>query len=136
VIAGQSEKIKKFFKALAVLVVFFSSFSVPMYLSYKAQEKAKEVRVKMDMSQLKNWAMVYELENSNYAGFENNSEIKRVFNDIESMNGTAYIFISDDFKKYCYQTNFSNKKLGTWCVDYSGYVGKKGNCKQNNISCE
>jgi hypothetical protein len=136
VISGESEKLKKFFRALAILVVFFSSLSVPLYLSYKAQEKAKEMRIIMDMGQLKNWAMVYSIKNGDYADFENSSEIKRVFDDIKSMDGDANIIVSSDSQRYCSQVNFINKKLGTWCVDFSGYVGKDGVCSQNNISCE
>lgn len=136
VVAGQSEKIKKFFKALAVLVVFFSSFSVPFYLSYQTQERAKEARIKMDMGQLKNWAMVYELQNNDYEGLENDKEIKRVFEDIKSMGGNAYIFVSKDHKKYCCQTNFLDKRFGSWCVDYTGRVGNDGKCDKNNIQCQ
>jgi len=136
IVAGESEKIKKFFKALAVLVVFFSSFSVPIYLSYKTQEKAKEMRVKMEMGQLRNWAMIYELENKDYDGLDNNVEIKKVFESIKSMGGNAYIFVSADHKRYCCQTNFLNKSLGSWCVDYTGNIGRDGNCDKNNVQCK
>jgi hypothetical protein len=134
IVAGESEKIKKLFKGLAVLVVFLSSLFMPLCLSYKAQEKAKEMRVKMDMSQLRNWAEVYELNNQDYAGLENDLEIQRVFKSIESMGGVASIFVSSDSKKYCSQANFSNKKLGTWCVDDSGNVQAGERCE--GVRCE
>jgi hypothetical protein len=107
-----------------------------MYLSYKTQEKAKEMRVKMDMGQLKNWAVVYEINNGNYLGFEKDSNVTRVFEDIKSMGGVVHIIVSKDSKRYCCQTKFTKKELGTWCVDSSGYVGKDGGCSINNITCE
>jgi len=135
-ITEDSEKIKKFFKALAVLVVFFSSLSVPLYISYKTQENARQMRVKMDMSQLKNWAEIYEVNNGNYLGLENDSNVLRSFEDIELMGGYTHIVVSSDSIKYCCQTRFAKKALGTWCVDSSGYMGKDGGCDINNISCE
>jgi hypothetical protein len=136
VIMGDSEKIKKFFRALAVLVVFFSSLSVPLYISYKTQENAKQMRIKMDMSQLKNWAEIYEVNSGNYFGLDNDSNVDGVFKDIESMGGSAHIIVSSDSIKYCCQTRFIKKELGTWCVDSSGYMGKDGGCDINNISCK
>ncbi len=133
---GDSEKIKKFFRTLAVLVVFVSSLSVPLYISYKTQENAKQMRVKMDMSQLKNWAEIYEVNNGNYLGLENDSNVLRVFKDIESMGGNTHIVVNSDSIKYCCQTKFTKKELGVWCVDSSGYMGKDGGCDINNISCE
>jgi hypothetical protein len=136
IIAGESEKIKKFFKALAVLVVFFVSFSTPFYLSYKTQENAKALVVKINMSQLSNWAKIYELRNGDYYGLENNSEIKRIFDDIKSEGGNAYIFIDELSKKYCSEAKFTKKELGIWCIDSTGYIGKKGNCTADTVSCE
>lgn len=136
IVAAESEKLKKLFVGLAVLVVFVLSLSVPLYLSYKAQEKAKEMRVKMDMSQVRNWAQVYEINNQTYRNFEKDSELIKVFKDINSMGGVADIFISKDSSKYCCQVQFTNKSLGTWCVDDSGYVGANGQCEKNNIKCE
>ena len=134
IVAGESEKIKKLFKGLAVLVVFLSSLFMPLYLAYKAQENAREVMVKMDMSQLMNWAEVYELNNRDYAGLENDLEIQRVFKSIESIGGVANIFVSSDSKKYCCQARFSSKKLGTWCVDDFGGVQAKKRC--SSVRCE
>jgi len=134
-ISGDSEKVKKLFRALAVLVVFFVSLSVPLYISYKTQERAKEIRIKMDMSQLKNWAEIYEIKNGSYIGLENDLEVKKVFEDIESMGGVPNIFVSNDANEYCCQTEFK-KKLGVWCLDSSSYLGRDGGCNVNNISCE
>jgi len=136
IVSGESDKIKKLFIGLAVLIVFCSSLAMPLYLSYKAQEKAKEIRVKMDMSQVSNWAQVYRINNQSYSGFEQDLELKRVFKDIVSMGGLTDIFISPDSKKYCCQVQFENKNLGTWCVDDSGHIGSNGRCEKNNIKCE
>ena len=136
IVSAASGKIKKFVTGLAVLIVFGSSLAMPLFLSYKAQEKAKEMRVRMDMSQLKNWAQVYQLNNQDYAGFDNDVEIKRVFVDIKSMDGVANIFISRDSSRYCCQVSFSDKKMGTWCVDDSGYVGADGKCNKSNVKCK
>jgi len=133
---GEPEKIKKLFRALAVLVVFFSSMSLPLYLSYRTQENAKVIRVKMDMNQLNNWAKIYEVQNNDYIGFDNSKDVKRVFKDIESMGGVAHIFISKDGEKYCCKTEFLNKKLGTWCIDNFGSVGGDGKCSANYVQCE
>jgi fructose-1,6-bisphosphatase len=136
IISGETQKIKKFFKALAVLVVFFSSLSVPIFISYKTQMKAQEIRIKMDMGQIKNWATIYQLNNNNYYGLDRDSEINRVFEDIKLMDGDAHLFISKDFRKYCCQTNFLDKKLGKWCVDYSGNIGINGECDKVNTRCK
>jgi len=132
----QSQIIKKFFKILAVLIVFVSSLSVPMYLSYKTESDARKMRVRMDMGQLKNWAILYSIEHGDYAGIEDEPEIKRVFTDIKAMGGYAFIFASKDNKKYCCQTNFLNKELGSWCVDHTGSVGGNGKCDINNVQCK
>jgi len=136
IVAGQVEKFKKLFKVLAILVVFLVSLSLPIYIAHKTEIRARIIRVKMDMGQLKNWAMVYELEHSNYNGLDKDLEINRVFNDIKSMGGNAYIWVSKDNKKYCCQTSFSDKNLGSWCVDYTGSVGSNGKCDKNNIQCK
>lgn len=136
IIIGDSEKVKKFFKALAVLVVFLVSLSLPLYFSMRTQGKAKEIVVKMDMDQLKNWAEVYKIQNGSYTGLEDDSEIEKVFENIKSMGGNPRMIINRNSSKYCCQTEFIKKDLGTWCVDYSGYVGKDSNCNLNNISCK
>ena len=133
---GESEKLKKILRALAVLIVFVSSLLVPMYLSYKTQQNAKVMRVKMDMNQLKNWTKIYEIENSNYFGLDDDAEIKRVFEDIKVMGGLAVIFISEDNESFCCRTNFSNTRLGSWCIDSSGHVGDDGKCTANHIQCD
>ena len=136
VVSGEVQKIRRFFKALAVLAVFAASLSVPIYVSYKTQIRAQEIRIKMDMGQLKNWATVYELEHDDYNGLDRDSEITRVFEDIKSMGGDAHIFISKDAKKYCCQTKFSNKSLDSWCVDYTGNIGGDGKCEEGNVRCK
>ena len=133
---GNPEILKNFLKSLAILAVFTSSLFVPMYLSYKTQQNAKVMRVKMDMNQLKNWTKIYEIENINYAGLEDDAEIKRVFEDIKSMGGLSVIFISEDNTKFCCRTNFSNTKLKTWCIDSLGHVGDDGKCTINHIQCD
>jgi len=136
IISGETQKIKKFFKALAVLVVFFSSLSVPIFISYKTQMKAQEIRIKMDMGQIKNWATIYQLKNNNYYGLDRDSEINRVFEDIKLMGGEARIFVSKDARKYCCQAKFSDNSFGSWCVDYTGSVGGNGKCEEDNIQCK
>jgi hypothetical protein len=118
------------------LVVFAISLSLPLYVSYKTQQNAKVMRVKMDMNQLRNWAEVYKVENESYTGLGDNKEIKRVFEDIKSMDGTALIFVSDDGTKFCCRTDFSNRKLGNWCVDDSGYIGDNGKCNTDYFQCD
>lgn len=130
------ETIKSLLKVLAVLVVFAASLCLPLYVSYKTQQNAKIMRIKMDMNQLRNWAEVYKIENSSYTGLENNVEIKRVFEDIKTMEGVAAIFVSADGKSFCCRTNFSNSRLGSWCIDNYGRVGDDGKCTTNHIQCE
>jgi hypothetical protein len=120
---------------LAVLVVFTVSLLLPLYISYKTQQHAKVIRVKMDMNQLRNWAEVYKIENNNYTGLEDDKEIKRVFEDIKSMGGLAIIFVSEDNTMFCCRTNFSNTRLGSWCIDSFGHVGGDGKCTANHIQC-
>jgi len=106
-----------------------------MYISYKTQENAKEMRIKMDMRQLKNWAIIYKINNDNYLNLEKDSEVSKVFKDIQSMGGNAYMVVSGDANKYCCQANFE-RKGGVWCMDSSGYIGKDDKCSSVNISCE
>jgi hypothetical protein len=133
---GNLEILKNFLKSLAILVVFISSLLVPLYLSYKTQQNAKVMRVRMDMNQLKNWTKIYELENSNYFGLEDDEEIKRVFEDIKSMGGLSVIFVSNDYTSFCCRTNFSNTRLKNWCIDSLGHVGDDGKCSTNHIQCD
>ena len=136
VVSGQVEKIKKLFKVLAVLVVFFSSLSLPIYIAHKTEMRAKEMRVKMDMGQLKNWTTIYLINNNSYKGLDKDSEINRVFNDIEAMGGNVDIWVSKDTRRYCCQANFSNKEFESWCVDYTGNVRNDKKCDLNNIQCK
>jgi len=129
------ENIKIILKFLAIFVVFTVSLCLPLYVSYKTQQNAKVMRIKMDMNQLRNWAEVYRIENNNYIGLENDVEIKRVFEDIKTMDGLTVIFVSTDGKSFCCRTNFSNTRLGSWCVDNFGRVGDDGKCTTNHIQC-
>ena len=136
VVSGQVEKIKKLFKVLAVLIVFFTSLSVPIYIAHKTEMRAKEMRVRMDMGQLKNLATIYLINNNSYKGLDKDSEINKVFSDIELMGGNADIWVSKDTKRYCCQASFLDEKLGLWCVDYAGNVRSNEKCDLNNIQCK
>ncbi|MFA5714503.1 MAG: hypothetical protein WC998_02020 [Candidatus Paceibacterota bacterium] len=118
---SRSLNIGRFFKASAVLVVFTISISIPLGISFSVQESARNVRIMMDMRQIRDWAEVHQLGNKNYKGFEDNSELKRVFKDIEDMGGKAYIFVAGNYNSYCIKVDF---KKGSRCIDNSGYIGK------------
>jgi hypothetical protein len=94
------------------------------------------MRVKMNMNQLKNWAKIYEVENGDFIGFDNNRDVLIIFKDTESMGGIAHIFISKDGKEFCCKTEFLDKKIGTWCVDNAGNIGDDGKCSAEYAQCE
>lgn len=131
---GEADKIKSFWKALAILIVFLGSFSFPFYCSFKAKEVAIELRIRMDMNQLKNWAEIYRLKHGTYSGLNDDLEVKRVFADIESMGGTVKITVDGDNEKYCSQSLFIKKDIETWCIDSSGHMGV-GACDSEAVSC-
>lgn len=124
---------KRFLKGLAVLIVFLISFSIPVIISFVIQEDAKNMRIKLDMGQLRNWAEVYRLENKNYKGFEIDPDIERAIKDIKDMSGSVHIFVGKKYDSYCVKAVF---RKGSFCVDDSGYVGKDGGvCSPHVTKC-
>jgi len=125
---------QRFFKALAVLIVFLISFSIPVCISFRVQEQAKNVRIKMDMGQLRNWAEVYRLTNKSYKGLETSPDLYRVFEDIKLMDGDAKVFVGNNYNSYCTRVSF---KKGSFCIDDSGYIGKdNGICSSDTTKCD
>lgn len=125
--------VKRFFRASAALIVFLISFSIPVIIAFNVRERAMDMRIKMDMGQLKNWAEVYRLTNKSYKGFENDPDLYRFFEDIKSMNGEARIFIGKNHDSYCSTVFF---KKGSFCIDDSGYTGRdNGICSFENTRC-
>ena len=134
VMESQALNLKRFFKALAVLIVFLISFSIPVVIAFNLEEQAKEMRIKMDMGQLKNWAEVYNLTNKSYEGFEKDPDLYRFFEDIELMDGEAKIFINQNYESYCSRVFF---KRGSFCIDDTGHLGKdEGICSSEHTRCD
>ncbi len=126
--------IERVFRASAILVVFLISFSIPVGISFAVQEDARNMRIKMDMEQLRNWGEVYHLENKSYRGMENDDNIKKVFADIKEMKGATSIFVGKDHNSYCVKAIF---RKGSWCVDNTGHAGKDdGVCSQYVTKCD
>ena len=124
---------QRFFKALALLIVFLVFFSIPVMVAFNIEEDARNIRIRMDMNQLKNWAEVYRLTNKSYQGFENDPDLSRVFEDIKSMKGEVNIFVSENNDSYCSRVFF---RKGSFCIDDSGYTGKDdGNCSSTFAKC-
>jgi hypothetical protein len=99
--------------------------------SLAVQEQAKNMRIKMDMGQIRNWAEVYKLENKTYWGFEKDVDLERALADIKAMEGNAEIFVKGN--SYCVKVFF---KKGSFCVDSSGYIGKdNGICSDKVVNC-
>lgn len=131
---GKALNAERAFKALAALIVFLISFSIPVFISLYVMEDARDTRIKMDMNSLKNWAQVYRMEEGSYGGFEANPELNVFFEDIKSMNGEAKIFVGEDYESYCVRVIF---RKGSLCVDNSGYIGKdKGICSPSVTKCD
>lgn len=128
---GDSEKLKKYLKILALFVVFFACFSIPFYCCYLTQENAKVAVVKMNAGQIRNWAQIYHLNNKSYLGLQDDYEIGRVLSGVREMNGEATIFADND--SYCAVLSF---KRASFCVDNMGFVGEDdGACSQQSIKC-
>jgi hypothetical protein len=125
---------KKLFKAAAFLIVFIIGFSIPFFIISSIQENAKNVRIQMDMNQLKLWGESYGIQRNSYKGLDENKEMQSVVNDINSAGGNCFIYINKSFDKYCSETSLSNVKLGKWCVDSAGYVGR-GSCSRESYKC-
>lgn len=131
---SQPLNLKRLFKALAVLIVFLISFSIPVVVAFNLEETAKDMRIKMDMGQLKNWAEVYRLENKSYEGFEKDPDLYRFFEDIGEMDGEVKIFINQNHESYCSRVFF---KRGSFCIDNNGYFGEdKGICSSEYTKCD
>ena len=134
VMESRALNLKRFFKALALLIVFLISFSIPVVIAFNLEEQAKNMRIKMDMGQLKNWAEVYHLTNKSYEGFEKDPNLYRFFEDIEAMDGEAEIFINQNYESYCSRVFF---KRGSFCIDDAGYFGKdEGICSSGYTKCD
>jgi len=125
--------LQRFFKALALLIVFLVFFSIPVMVALSIEEDARNTRIRMDMNQLKNWAEVYRLTNKSYEGFENDLDLFRVFEDVKSMGGEIKIFVNENDDSYCSRVFF---RKGSFCIDDSGYTGKDyGNCSSVFTKC-
>jgi len=126
-------KNEKFFRRLAVLVVFLVSFSIPILISIIIQEDARNVRIKMDMGQMRDWAEVYSIENNDYKGLGTDPDIERFLGDIKDMKGNVNIFVGKNYNSYCAIVSF---KKGSFCVDASGYIGRdRGICSPHVTRC-
>lgn len=131
---SQALNLQKLFKALAVLVVFLVFLSIPIIVGFRLEQQARDMRIKMDMGQLKNWAEVYRLTNKSYEGFENDPDLARFFDDIESMGGEVEIFIGENNDSYCARVFFSNS---SFCIDDSGYITEdNGVCSSETSHCD
>ena len=131
---GKSFNIEKIFNTLAVLVVFLVSFLIPVFVSLFIMEDARNARIKMDMSSLKNWAQVYQMEEGDYRGLEMSRELNVFFEDIKSMKGEVKVFVGQNYESYCTRVIF---KKGSLCVDNSGQMGKdKGICSSSVTRCD
>lgn len=125
---------KKLFKAAAILIVLIVGFSIPFIIINSVQEDTKNMRIRMDMNQLKLWAETHGLQRGNYEELESNKEVQKVIDDIGSAGGNCSLFVSSNYFKYCAETSFANIKMSKWCADSSGYVGK-GICSQESYRC-
>lgn len=131
---SQALNLQKFFKALSVLVVFLVFLSIPIIIGFRLDQQARDMRIKMDMGQLKNWAEVYRLTNKSYEGFENDPDLARFFDDIESMGGEVDIFIGENNDSYCARVFF---RKCSYCIDNSGYMTEdSGVCSSETPHCD
>jgi len=131
---NQALNLQKLFKVSAVLIVFLVFFSIPVIIGYRMEEKARDMRIKMDMGQLKNWAEVYRLTNKSYEGFENDPDLARFFEDIEAMGGEVNIFIGENNDSYCAEVFF---RKCSYCIDNSGYMTEdNGVCSSETPRCD
>lgn len=128
---SDNENLKKYLKVLAIFVVFAACFSIPFYCSYLTQKGAKVAMIKMDASQLRNWAQIYRLNNGSYIGLENDYEFSRVIEGAKRMNGEAVVYTSAD--SYCSVLSLERE---SFCTDSSGFVGKdEGVCSPDSVKC-
>lgn len=130
----EAANIQKIFKALAALFVFLVSFSIPIFFCMKVEGEARNMRIRMDMGQIRNWAEVYKMENKNYKEFGSDPDLDRAFEDIRSMGGDVSIFVGKDDNSYCARVFFDK---GSFCVDNSGYMGRdSGKCSSEKTRCD
>jgi hypothetical protein len=126
--AAASVIVEKAAKSLAVLSVFIFFMFVPVGTSSILQARAKDLRIKTDMNQLAVWATIHLMENGDYSGLENNTEIKRIEEDITGLGGKFHINVSGNDLDYCARADFAFNKKNSWCVDSKGFSGLNKDC--------
>jgi len=123
-------------RTVSVLVVFFVSFSIPLMIWKAVERNAKDARLMMEMGTAKNWAELYRIKNDDYQSFDSDIEMRKVLDDIESMDAEGLIIVSDSGEEYCFETSFRDKKTKPWCVDSTGYLGEgMGLCSKGHANC-
>ncbi|MDD4074410.1 MAG: prepilin-type N-terminal cleavage/methylation domain-containing protein, partial [Candidatus Pacebacteria bacterium] len=134
-----NHKLSKAFTLIELLIVItiIGILSGLLIVSISGvEERAKDSRIKSEMSQIRNIADIYKINNGfSYEELETNQEVSSLLSSITSQGGTAEsnISISNDGSQYCIFTNL-NSTNDLWCVDNTGYSGL-GGCEEETYTC-
>jgi prepilin-type N-terminal cleavage/methylation domain-containing protein len=121
------KKVKKGFTLIELLVVIAIIgilAAIIIVAVDSARNKAKDARIKSDLSQVRSAAEVLYTDNESYSGLSttNPAEIGKLDSDVRNLNGGTGIVIqvSNDGKTYLAYTKLASG--GYWCVDSASAV--------------
>ena len=101
--------------------------------------KARDVRIKADMAQIRTKIESMRAEDANYqypvtGTVTSNAEITKMTDDIAAQNASAVFTVHSKVTAWCEQAVLN---AGTnWCIDSSGYIGATATCDATDCDCD
>ncbi len=128
----------KLVRVLLIIFTLFIFYSIPLFIFNGTQKKLLNLEIKEDLNQLSMWAELYNNRYKTYQGMENNEEIKKIIDELNSLQTDCQLIISKRGDKFCAKAKMFDKKIKNWCVDSARYSGSIiNNCDYDKeIRCE
>ncbi len=128
----------KMVRFLLIVFIFLVFYSIPLLIFKDMQKKIINLEIKEDLNQLSMWAQFYNNKYRTYQGIENNEEVKKLVDRLNSLQADCQLVISERGDRFCAKTKVFDKKIKNWCVDSFKYSGPTvNNCDYGKeIKCE
>jgi type IV pilus assembly protein PilA len=130
---------------LVVIAIIAILASIVMVSMSGARDKARDSRIKGDLSQARSVIeILYDTNSYSYAStcadannlYTTNSELSTIQEDIVAQNATVTCHNSDT--EYCVEVDLQTTGAGYYCIDSTGLVTVTSDttCEDGNISCQ
>jgi len=86
------DKMVRFLLIVFIVLVFYS---IPLLIFKDMQKKIINLEIKEDLNQLSIWAQLYNNKYRTYQGIENNEEVKKLVDRLNSLQADCQLVISE-----------------------------------------